>query len=46
MEEEQVDCSAEDVNTVFTLTGHTEPPLIVDVELRGKKMSMEIDMGR
>ena len=45
VEEEQADCTAEDVYTVFTLTGHAEPPLIVDVELCGKKMSMEIDTG-
>ena len=45
VEEECGDCSAEDVYTVFTLTGHTEPPLTVDVELCGKKMSMEIDAG-
>ena len=45
VEEEQADCTAEDVYTVFTLTGHAEPPLTVDVELCGKKMSMEIDTG-
>ena len=43
--EEQADCCAEDVNTAFTLTGHAEPPLTVDVKLCGKKMWMEIDTG-
>ena len=45
MKEKQVNCSAEDVYMVFTLTGHAEPSLMVDIELCGKKMSMEIDMG-
>ena len=45
MEEEQAHCLDEDIYTVFTLTGHAEPPLTVDVELCGKKMLMEIDMG-
>ena len=30
---------------VFTLTGHAEPSLTVDIELCGKKILMEIDMG-
>ena len=45
MEEEQADCSAEDVYTVFTLTSHAESPLTVNVELCGKKLLMEIDTG-
>ena len=45
MDEEQADCSAEDIYTVFTLIGQAEPPLRVDIESCGKKMSMEIDTG-